>query len=111
MKSSDFKNHKKSEIKKFYDKHGWVLIRQGIDKEIIKHLRKNLNQITRSLFKNSFEKCISILDKTNKKKLYELHKLINKLISNNYVNSKINDIFRIINNNHKPSFNLGSTFF
>ena len=108
VNSIRFKN--KSDIKKFYDEHGWVLISNGIKKEIIKHIRNDLNLISKSLFKKSFENCLQFLNKNNKKKLFEFHKLINKLISNHYINFQINDIFKIINNNQKPSFNLGSTF-
>ena len=103
-----FKSRK--EIKNFYEEHGWVLIKNTLKKEHISSIKKDLNKVSKDLFNKSFEKTIIYLNKINKKKLYEFHKMINQMLSSSFINSEINNIFNIVNNNRKPNFNIGSTF-
>jgi|688.fasta_scaffold501654_2 ectoine hydroxylase-related dioxygenase (phytanoyl-CoA dioxygenase family) len=111
IKSISSKRLKKNnQIKIFYEKHGWVIIKRAINLKLIFKIKKDLNHISYALFEKSFEKSIEYLNKKNQRKLFEFHKLINKLISSSFPNSKINEIFNIILNNKKPNFNIGTTF-
>ena len=101
----------KKEIKKFYKKHGWILIKNVVKKNFINSIKNDLNNISKDLYNRSFEKTIVYLNKFNKKKLYEFHKIVNLILSSSFINYEINNIFKIINNNQKPSFSVGSTFF
>jgi len=101
----------KKQISNFYKKHGWVIVKNGLDKKIISQIKQDLNYISNSLYGKSFEATISYLNNKNKKKLYEFHKLANKLVSTSFLNLKINGIFNKILNNKKPSFYIGATFF
>ena len=85
------------EIKKDYNQQGFVSIKNYIPKKTIREVKNDINKICKSLFANkNFISLVNYLDKTNKKKLYLLHLMVQKIQSLKTLNLNLSKFNKII---------------
>ena len=85
-------------IKKHYDKYGWVSLKNYIKKTEIDLIQHELDCFYKLNAKKKCLEALIFLDKKNKKKLYNLHTISNKLNSIKKVLSRISIIQTILLN-------------
>lgn len=94
VKSKKFK--KNSDIKNFYNKYGWVTLKNHIKKSEIKNLQKSLDNFFYEKINKNCLDSLKYLNKKNQKKLYELHKQYSNLTSLKKICTQLSEIQKIL---------------
>ena len=100
-------------IKDFYEKNGYVSIKNGIPTDDIKEIVDDLTQIFSPFatdHKYPIDSAIISLDKRDKSKLYELHLVASKLYSFTKIGSILSKYVNAIYGKRVPKFNISSGF-
>lgn len=92
---------KEKDIKSFYDKNGWVAIKNQITKKEIKKIQDDLNSFYKRHTGKKCNEAMIYLDKKDKKKLYYLNTISKQIISFKDIFCKFSKIIKILNNNYK----------
>lgn len=94
FKSKKFKNNK--EIVNFYNKYGFVSIRNYIPKKDLLTIQKNMNSVFKKYFKKNFLNGVVHLDRSNKKKLFIFHRIVENLKSIKSLNLRLSNFQKIL---------------
>ena len=101
------------DMKIFYEKNGYISIKNGIPANDINEIINDLTHIFSPFatdHKYPIDSAIIALDKHDKPKLYELHLLASKLYSFTKIGSSLSTIVNAICGERVPQFNIGSGF-
>tara|TARA_B100001250_G_C19643460_1_gene719315 strand:- start:75 stop:833 length:759 start_codon:yes stop_codon:yes gene_type:complete len=91
-------------ISQYYKEHGFVLLKNILDLDQIKAIKKDLTNYFKKFVKNSvdFDSAVINLNKNNKELLYKLHTESEKHISFNALLPTLQNIINDIEKNDKP---------
>jgi len=101
------------DIKDFYEKNGYVSIKNGIPTNDINEVISDLTLIFSPFatdHKHLIDSAIIDLDKRDKPKLYELYLVASKLFSFTKIGSSVSKYVNAIYGERVPQFNIGSGF-
>ena len=101
------------DIKNFYDQNGYVSIKNGISCENIKEIVDDLTQIFSPFATDlayPIDSAIVDLDKRDKPKLFELHKVASRLCSFSRIGSAVSNYVNAIHGKRIHQFNITCGF-
>ena len=108
-KGKKFKNNK--ELLSFYNANGWVSIKNSIKKPEIKEMQNDLNNFFKKHTGRNYNDAMIFLNKSNKKKLFNLYKISSKIYSIKKTIGRLSETVKILNNNLKyPVLQFESTY-
>ena len=94
VRAKKFKN--KSDMKKFYDECGWVVLKNYVKRSEIKDIQTSLDSFFYKNIKKNFLNSLVYLNKKNKKKLHKLHMQSSNLTSIKRVCTRLSEIQKIL---------------
>ena len=108
IKSKKFSNSR--DLKKFYDIHGWVAIKNQLNKSDLKLIQRNLNIFFYKHTKCNFNKSVIYLNRKSTIELYNLHMVANKCLSLNIFSKIFEETIKKLNSNKMPVLRVQTGF-